>query len=194
VTVLESRVSGPSLKLGGNLPAPDRIYMDVTVHTGSGGPIAGSAAVTDALQARILTPWAPARKSNSCGRVGCRLMVGVGGSLVLSVPVPSEEPEPVRMPIKVHHQIPRRIADLCAGGVDGQTGRMHPAALQLDHKVDVQPGQADRLHPQKVTAKATAAWKRRRSIQLGPPHRGSGPRWCRRKWCESTSRTPSPRA
>jgi hypothetical protein len=55
-----------------------------------------------------------------------------------AVPVADQEPEPVRLLFEVHQQVAGLLGDPVAGGVGGDPGEVHVAAVVLDHDEDVE--------------------------------------------------------
>jgi len=63
---------------------------------------------------------------------------GVERSRELAVPVADQEPEPVGALAEVHEQVAGLLGDPVAGGVGGDPGEVHAAAVVLDDDEDVE--------------------------------------------------------
>ena len=61
----------------------------------------------------------------------------------LAVPVADQEPEPVGAVAEVHEQVAGLLGDPGPGGVGGDPGEVHAAAVVLDHDEDVEAAQED---------------------------------------------------
>ena len=83
-------------------------------------------------------------------RIGVRMIADVGagedgveGGGELAVPVADQEPEPVGAVAEVHQQVAGLLGDPGPGGVGGDPGDVHAAAVVLDHDEDVEAAQED---------------------------------------------------
>jgi hypothetical protein len=66
--------------------------------------------------------------------------------------------------------------------VCGDPGQVNTATVQFDDEQHVQPGQTNLSPPSgKSQARMPWAWLRRNCAHVGPPRRGAGPRWRRRR-------------
>jgi hypothetical protein len=81
----------------------------------------------------------------------------------LGVPVPDEEPEPVRGLAEIQEQVPRGLGNPVTGGMDGNTEEVDAPAVDLDHEQHVQPGQSDGLDAEEVAGQ--------RPGRMGPQER-----------------------
>jgi len=53
--------------------------------------------------------------------------------------------------VEVYQQVAGRLGHPRPGGVGGDPGQVHPAAVELDDEQDVQPGEPDRLDGEEIT-------------------------------------------
>jgi hypothetical protein len=74
----------------------------------------------------------------------------VEGCRELGVPVTDQESEPVDSVVEVHQQVPGCLRHPGTGRMCGNPDQGHPTPVKLDDKQDIQPGQPDRLHREKV--------------------------------------------
>ena len=68
---------------------------------------------------------------------------GVEGGGELAVPVADQEPEPVGAIAEVHQQVAGLLGDPGPGGVGGDPGDVHAAAVVLDNDENVEAAQED---------------------------------------------------
>ncbi len=104
------------------------------------------------------------------------------------------KPEPAGVVVEIHQQVPGRLRHPGAGGVCGDPGQMHPAAVEFDDEEDVEAGQPDRLDGQEVAGEGAGGLSAQELRPTGPPRRGAGPRWWRRRMVRTEvaeTRTPS---
>jgi hypothetical protein len=94
----------------------------------------------EALRDRV-RPRCPDRSANDADVGAAEHSVERGGEL--AVPVADQEPESVRAVAELHEQVASLLGDPGPGGVGGDPGEVHAAAVVLDHDEDVEAAQED---------------------------------------------------
>ena len=81
-------------------------------------------------------PWCPDRGADDADVRAGEHGVERGGEF--AVPVADQEPEPIGAFVEVDEQVAGLLGDPGSGGVGGDPGEVHAAAIVLDHDQDVE--------------------------------------------------------
>ena len=90
-----------------------------------------------------------------------------------------QEPEPVRSLSEVHQQVAGLLGDPGSGGVGGDPGEVHAAAIVLDHDEDVEAAQEDGVDVGEVDREDGVGLRCQELSpgRIGPSWRGIEPRF-----------------
>ena len=101
---------------------------------------------------------------------------GVEGGGEFAVPVADQHPEPVGTVAELHEQVAGLLGDAGPGGVGGDPGDVHAAAVVFDHDEDVEAAQEDGVDVGEVDGEDGVGLRGQELSPFGPARRVAGSR------------------